>query len=443
MQVSSSQSSPRLVMHLTCGSLPWVTGGREVYAHSLARELKPLGWDSLIVLHQTPGNKEPIGEHVYDGIPVVVLPPLPAVQRSQVYSCRTEEVTGFRELLHKRRPLVVHFQDFSYGTNLLHLDEIKSTQAKTLMTIHSPGQSCLQREMLYNGKTPCDGEIKLDRCTACRLGVMGIPLWIRWPLSKLALPEIGDNLLSRALSARSMTQLFESAFAEMVNKIDRIHVLSQWVKEVFERNHVPQSKLTLIRSGLTISQAQYHHAPSHEYGETLKLVMIGRCEAIKGQDILIDAIQQMNKSLKVHVSFIGPYWDSSEYGKKCLAKIQGDDRFALPRLVPHHEIPSVLSEADALVIPSVWFENAPLVVLEAQAYGLPVIGSKLGGIPELVTDQQTGLLFTVGSAADLRHCIETVYHDRTLLARFRGNISKPRMMHDVAKDTAQIYEALL
>jgi glycosyltransferase involved in cell wall biosynthesis len=433
----------RLVMHLTCGALPWVTGGREVYAQSLSRELKTLGWNNLVVMHQNAIVKEPVGHHEHEGIPVEVLPPIPVLRREDVYYCRTTEVPGFGELLDQHRPAVVHFQDFSFGANLLHLDEIKKRGIQSVMTIHSPGQSCLQREMLFGGTTPCDGEIKLDRCTACRLKVMGIPNWLSWSLAQLSLPEFGTSRLSRALSARTMTGYFKTAFAEMVQGIDRIHVLSQWVKDVFLRNGVPEEKLKLIRSGLSIAQSQKSEQVQRQQDGTLKLVMVGRCEPIKGQHVLIEAVKQLSASSRVQVMFIGPYWDTSDYGKSCLRQIAGDERFAPPRLVPHREIPSVLHQADALVIPSTWFENAPLVVLEALAYRLPVIGSRLGGIPELVSDGKTGLLFQVGSAAELKTCIQKLHDDRTLLETFRQNIPSPRYMSDVAADTAAIYHELL
>jgi glycosyltransferase involved in cell wall biosynthesis len=60
-----------------------------------------------------------------------------------------------------------------------------------------------------------------------------------------------------------------------------------------------------------------------------------------------------------------------------------------------------LAWADHLVLPSLWYENAPTVILEAAAHGLTVIGSRIGGIPEFVRDGETGLLFPPGDAAAL------------------------------------------
>lgn len=65
------------------------------------------------------------------------------------------------------------------------------------------------------------------------------------------------------------------------------------------------------------------------------------------------------------------------------------------------EAQTLMRQARAVVVPSEWYENQPMVVLEAFATGTPVIGARLGGIPELVRDGETGLLHHPGDIADL------------------------------------------
>jgi len=65
-----------------------------------------------------------------------------------------------------------------------------------------------------------------------------------------------------------------------------------------------------------------------------------------------------------------------------------------------------VKESCAAIIPSEWYENNPISVLEAFALGMPVIGSRIGGIPELIKDKETGLLFEPGNAEDLRSKIK-------------------------------------
>ena len=78
-----------------------------------------------------------------------------------------------------------------------------------------------------------------------------------------------------------------------------------------------------------------------------------------------------------------------------------DPRIRFAGYVSGEEKVALLAAADHLLVPSLWYENAPLAVIEAAAYGLGVLGSRIGGIPELVREGRTGLLFEPGDDAGL------------------------------------------
>ena len=86
-----------------------------------------------------------------------------------------------------------------------------------------------------------------------------------------------------------------------------------------------------------------------------------------------------------------------------------------PRETPRprfdEQIAELLADARALVAPSIWYENQPMVILEAFAAGVPVIGSRLGGIPELVADGERGVLAAPGSAHELADAIRLLHKD--------------------------------
>ena len=65
------------------------------------------------------------------------------------------------------------------------------------------------------------------------------------------------------------------------------------------------------------------------------------------------------------------------------------------------ELQRLVGEAQALVLPSEWYENAPVSVLEAYALGRPVIGTRIGGIPELIRHDETGVLVEPGNVEEL------------------------------------------
>jgi glycosyltransferase involved in cell wall biosynthesis len=113
----------------------------------------------------------------------------------------------------------------------------------------------------------------------------------------------------------------------------------------------------------------------------------------------------------------------------------------LPPLVPG-EVPDFLQSIDVLAVPSQWLETGPLVVLEALAAGTPVIGSRLGGISELVRDGENGLLVPHADAAAWRAALLRLL-DPELRQRLRDGIGAVRAEALVARETFELYREVL
>lgn len=85
------------------------------------------------------------------------------------------------------------------------------------------------------------------------------------------------------------------------------------------------------------------------------------------------------------------------------------------------KLKKVIEEALFAVYPSEWYENCPFSVMEAISYGTPVIATDIGGLPELVEDGKTGMLFEYGNVEELKSRIECLYNNRELLAKYTYN----------------------
>ena len=99
-----------------------------------------------------------------------------------------------------------------------------------------------------------------------------------------------------------------------------------------------------------------------------------------------------------------------------------------------------LANARLLIVPSEWYEGLPLTIVEAFACGLPVIGSRLGSVAEVIEDQETGVLFTPGDARELASTIERLWSDPAKLELLRANA---RAEYERRYTLAQGREALL
>ena len=126
---------------------------------------------------------------------------------------------------------------------------------------------------------------------------------------------------------------------------------------------------------------------------------VGRLSIEKGVDTLIEAASQLPYNLKIIGG--GPLLDSFQ------EKYRHNNIEFLGQMGPEELFP-IVQKARFLVIPSVWYENSPHSLIESLLLGTPVLGARIGGIPEMITEGEDGFLFTPGNAAELRdkisHC---------------------------------------
>ena len=127
---------------------------------------------------------------------------------------------------------------------------------------------------------------------------------------------------------------------------------------------------------------------------------VGRLSAEKGVDTLLRAAVQLPYPLKVIGD--GPLADvfSNEFTQ---------ENIEFTGYLPHDKVYDLVKEARCLVLPSLCYENNPYSVIEALCMGTPVIGSHMGGIPELINEGVNGLLFTPGNISELKEKIDFCY----------------------------------
>jgi glycosyltransferase involved in cell wall biosynthesis len=133
----------------------------------------------------------------------------------------------------------------------------------------------------------------------------------------------------------------------------------------------------------------------------LELLFAGRLTAEKGVRVAIEAMKRLPRDAAVRLTIAGKGYLEEEVRAAAAA----NPRISFAGYLSGEEKIRAFSAADCLLLPSLWYENAPVVVLEAAAYQLPVIGSRLGAIPEFAQDGVNGLLFEAGNAQSLADTI--------------------------------------
>lgn len=147
----------------------------------------------------------------------------------------------------------------------------------------------------------------------------------------------------------------------------------------------------------------------------------GRLNSAKGVDVLIESAKKVD--IPVKIAGAGEYVPSG--GTIDNVEFLGS--------LDRTEMPAFLGGAGFVVVPSRWYEMCPLVILEAMSLGIPVIASRLGGLPELVEDGKTGLLFDAGDSDDLAKQMWRLWSDAELRSEL-GAAARQRARSDYSPD---------
>jgi glycosyltransferase involved in cell wall biosynthesis len=179
----------------------------------------------------------------------------------------------------------------------------------------------------------------------------------------------------------------------------------------------------------------------------LKIAFIGNIERHKGVAVILKELLTLQKLDRLKINIHGRAKDPTYFSEitrfarqypKAMIEFHGGYR-------SDQDLKGIFSQNHVMVFPSIWEENAPLVVREALLHGVPVIGSKLGGVPEIIEDGANGFLFDPFVEGDLLKIIQQILDDPDMLEKITQgarNTQIERMADHVLKIT-NLYNSVL
>lgn len=433
---------------------PDPSGGTEVYVASLAGYLRGLNVRSIVV---APGERSDSYSH--ENIRVRRYPIQSEIENlSELYDAgNPAAAAAFGAVLDEELPDLVHFHALTRGASLLAIREAKRRRIPVIFTYHTPTVSCLRGTMMRWGNTVCDGALRVGRCAACTLQSHGVPRALAMVAAQT--PDAAGRWLERrgkqggiwnVLRMSCLVEMRHGITRDMIREIDHWVAVCHWVRDVLTQIGVAPDSMTLSRQGLFKAEAMSEPAGAETGGsgasgrDPLRLVFLGRLDRTKGLDTVLRAFASdpgLNASLDVFG--VRQPGDGERYYQELLELRGRDDRIRFRDPIQAQAIVPMLRKFDFVVVPSIWLESGPLVVLEAFAAGTPVIGSNRGGIAELVRDSVDGLLVEAGNAVEWASAIRRCAGQPNLVARLLSNIQPPRTMATVAEEMGRLYQSVL
>jgi len=177
----------------------------------------------------------------------------------------------------------------------------------------------------------------------------------------------------------------------------------------------------LRREGIPEAQVLRNFVPRQEiqseypWSERTSIIYIGILEQHKGPQTLVEAFSKCNDRQGFDLQIIG----GGSLQQQLTIRIRElglENRIKMRGYVSQSDLKETLGRAAAVVIPSEWHENAPLVALEAFSKGIPVLGSDLGGLPEILGPDSGSMTFKGGDADDLPNHLVMLWEKREQLS---------------------------
>jgi len=400
------------ILHVIHGFPPFYMAGSEVYTYNLTRELAKR--DDVFVFTRIENPFEPaytFYDETIDGVHIrrINKPQRDYTLEDKYLDEKMEDC--FFKYIQKVKPDIVHFGHLSHlSTNLVNIAK-ENLGLPIVYTIHDFWLLCYRGQLVDTSLKICSGPSD-NSCYSC-----------------------ASKIFKKAVSKEDIIR-YRQHIARVINNIDLFFCPSLFLKKIFENNGVPTEKIRLSRYGFPANDIRYKQK---KFTDTSKIHFgfIGRLIPVKGIKLLLEAFSKLgNTNSKLLI-----FGESGEYIKYL-------EKYANQNVVfmggfKNWEIGKVLDQIDVLVVPSIWYENSPLVIQEAFLAGIPVITSDIGGMKELVEDGRDGFTFKMGDIESLHSLMKRIVTNPVILNNLHPNPKKVRQIEDDARGVRIAYEEVL
>jgi glycosyltransferase involved in cell wall biosynthesis len=443
--------------------LPDFSTGTEVIALGIAKELQDRGHDVLVVTGFPDADRVPdsarFDGYVHEGIAVERFRHSPHPMGTQrvvtelAYDNRIF-AAAFRKLLDRFEPELVHFVHLSRLSASL-IGPCVERGIPTVFTATDFWAVCPFSQLRLADDSMCAGPDPsgfncvrhlLDAAGARPTSLVGLarraPDWVLGlgvRAAGIPLPVAPPFL--REVRALVRRQPF---VREQLGRVDRVLAPSRIMERTLAAGGIAPGRVRFLPYGIRTEGIA--RRADRGTGPTLRLGFVGSLTEHKGLATAVRAVRLLDPALPVELDVHGAPGDSPA-GRAFYDAVQAlagpDPRIRFRGRFDNRRVGEVLASLDALVVPSLWHENTPLVVYEAFAAGCPVIASDVEGIAEVVRHEVDGLLFARGDAAALAACVRRAAEDRALLGRLAGETRTPLSVGEHVDRLETVYGELV
>jgi len=306
---------------------------------------------------------------------------------------------------------------------------------------------CPSLHLLRENDELCDGQTTPYECEACLLQQSRLYKRIDNTLPVMPRQVILNALshmptINKSRGFRGMLLNMQERKKTLKNTLDLPDVIlapSHFLMNVFQNHNVKNIKLSYYGHDI----GWLANNPKKTYSSKIRFGYIGQIQYIKGVHLLLEAFKVADFKDGAALAVWGDLSHDPAYSKQLASMIGENSAVTFNGRYQHDHLARVFSEIDILVVPSIWYENQPLVIQEAFASKTPVLAANVGGIAEAVTNEVNGLLFERLDVKDLVEKMRRFIADPGLLHRLIEGIPAIRTTGDEIGELESLYASLI
>ena len=302
----------------------------------------------------------------------------------------SDALTKLDRILAQHDIKVAHLHNIHHYITPAIIDKLHKRGIKILWTLHDYKIICPENSFVSNGKV----------CEKCITG---------------SFFHCATNMCKKKSLLASALASFEAYYYHKKNTyklVDKYLCPSQFLKGKFQQFGFDENKLFVSNLCYDISLIDNFIAENQSIktkkGEEKYILYVGRLEDIKGVKTLVNAVK--NTKLKLKIAGIG----NARQEIIDLIDTEYIDNVEMLGFKSKGEVYLLIQESAFAVCPSEWYENFPFSISESFLFSKPVVGSNIGGIPELVLEGKTGLLFEPANVEELQSKLLQLWNDDSL-----------------------------
>jgi glycosyltransferase involved in cell wall biosynthesis len=254
-------------------------------------------------------------------------------------------------------------------------------------------------------------------------------------------PALANAFWKRRANRVAQIEARMAFLRDALNSVQAIISPSQFLRRIFIEAGVDAERIIFSRQGRDfpgLTESLLAKTPARR----LRVGYMGQIAPHKGVHTLFEATRQL-PGAALSVRAFGDASAFPDYARRLHELERQDARLSLAGVYERTQVSRVLQELDVVVVPSLWYENSPNTILEAQAHRTPAIVSDLGGMAELVQDGVNGLLFAPGDASSLAAQLRRLCDEPELLPRLRAGIEPVKSVEVEMAELQHVYRAVL